>query len=90
MIGRLLTARHVADNLGLTTETVLAWVRNGNLPAFKLPNGAIRFREEDLDNWLAERATSKRKDVTQTADAARPTTLSSAMSPKPENGDRHG
>jgi excisionase family DNA binding protein len=85
MIGRLLTARHVADNLGLTTETILAWVRNGNLPAFKLPNGAIRFREEDLDQWLAERATPKRGDVTHTADAARPIRLTSTPSPTPQS-----
>jgi excisionase family DNA binding protein len=89
MIRRLLRARDVADELGLTTETILAWVRNGQLPAFRLPNGAIRFNQDDLDAWLAERATSKRRDVTQTADAARQPTLSSVSSPKPQNGDRH-
>jgi excisionase family DNA binding protein len=55
--GRLLTAREVAETLGLSTETILEWVRRGDLPAFKLGR-AIRFREDDLDQWLAERATS--------------------------------
>ncbi|HEY2657254.1 MAG TPA: helix-turn-helix domain-containing protein [Solirubrobacteraceae bacterium] len=55
--GQLLTARVVAERLGLCTETVLAWVRVGKLPAFKLPGGAIRFREDDLNAWLEERAT---------------------------------
>ena len=41
---RLLTAREVAERLGLTTETVLVWVRRGELPAFRLGR-AIRFRE---------------------------------------------
>jgi excisionase family DNA binding protein len=55
--GRLLTARDVANRLGLSTETVLSWVRRGELPAFKLGR-AIRFREADLDQWLQARATS--------------------------------
>ena len=55
MPGRLLTARQVADQLGLSTETVLAWVRAGKLPAFRLGR-AIRFRETDLDAWLSSRA----------------------------------
>jgi excisionase family DNA binding protein len=55
--GRLLTARHVAEHLGLTPETVLCWVRDGKLPAIRLPSGQIRFREADLDAWLEQRAT---------------------------------
>jgi excisionase family DNA binding protein len=54
--GSLLTARHVADQLGLTPETILCWVRQGKLPAFRLPSGQIRFRSEDLDSWLEQRA----------------------------------
>jgi excisionase family DNA binding protein len=54
---RLLTARHVAEHLGLTPETVLCWVRDGKLPAIRLPSGQIRFREADLDAWLEQRAT---------------------------------
>jgi excisionase family DNA binding protein len=51
-IGRLLTAREVAARLGVTAETVLRWTRRGELPAFKLPGGAIRFREGELNDWL--------------------------------------
>lgn len=65
MSGRLLTARIVAEQLGLTSETVLAWVRQGKLPAFRLPSGQIRFSEDQLDHWLAERCTQ--------ADHPRPT-----------------
>ena len=57
MTGRLLTAREVAGLLALTPETVLKWTRQGDLPAIRLPGGAIRFREADLDAWLAERVT---------------------------------
>ena len=53
----LLTARDVAELLGLSTETVLRWVRSGKLPAIRLPSGAIRFDADELDEWLAARAT---------------------------------
>ena len=53
----LLTACPVADLLGVSAETVLRWSRRGQLPAIRLPGGAIRFREDDLERWLAGRAT---------------------------------
>jgi excisionase family DNA binding protein len=51
----LLTARAVADLLGVSTETILRWSRCGSLPSFCLPGGAIRFRQDDLDAWLEGR-----------------------------------
>jgi excisionase family DNA binding protein len=59
---RLLTTRELAEFLGVIPETVLRWVRRGQLPAIKLPSGAIRFRESDVDAWLEARSTSKRAD----------------------------
>ncbi len=56
--GRLLTAREVGDLLGVSAETVLRWTRRGDLPALRLPSGALRYREPELDAWLAERATT--------------------------------
>lgn len=53
MSGPLRTAREVAGLLGVSTETVLRWTRRGDLPALRLPGGAIRYRETDLDQWLA-------------------------------------
>lgn len=53
----LLTARAVADLLGVNTETVLRWTRRGDLPAIRLPGGAIRFREPEIDKWIALRET---------------------------------
>ena len=51
----LMTARAVAEQLGVCTETVLRWTRAGNLPAFRLPGGALRYREDDLLRWLEDR-----------------------------------
>ena len=59
MTGRLMTARELADVLGVSTETVLRWTRRGELPAIRLPGGAIRYRQDDLDEWLDLRATSR-------------------------------
>jgi excisionase family DNA binding protein len=70
MSRRLLTSRVVAEQLGLCTETVLAWVRDGKLPAFRLPGGAIRFSEDELEAWLRERATLRRGVSTTTRDGA--------------------
>jgi excisionase family DNA binding protein len=57
---RLLTAREVANALSVSPETVLRWARRGELPAIRLPGGAIRFREDEFERWLEQRATSAR------------------------------
>jgi excisionase family DNA binding protein len=43
--------------LGVSTETVLRWTRRGDLPAIRLPGGAIRYQAQELDAWLAARHT---------------------------------
>jgi excisionase family DNA binding protein len=48
----LMTAREVADLLGVSPETILRWTRRGVLPAIRLPGGALRYREDDLHQWL--------------------------------------
>jgi excisionase family DNA binding protein len=58
MSGPLLTARAVAELLDVSAETVLRWTRRGELPAIRLPGGAIRYRGDELDAWLSLRATS--------------------------------
>lgn len=58
MTGRLLTAREVAEMLGVSTETVLRWTRRGLLPGLRLPGGALRYREAALDEWLTAKATA--------------------------------
>ena len=55
----LLTARQVADRLGVTPRTVLRWTRRGELPAIRLPGGALRYDQHDLDGWLEQRATPR-------------------------------
>lgn len=56
----LLTAREVADLLGVSAETILRWTRRGELPAIRLPGGALRYREDALDEWLIGHSTGER------------------------------
>lgn len=73
MNGPLLTAREVADMLGVNPETVLRWTRRGELAGLRLPGGALRYRQGDLDEWLALRATV-------------PATLPATLPATPEEG----
>ena len=78
MSERLLAAREVADRLGVTPRTVLRWTRRGDLPAVRLPGGALRYNEHQLDAWLTERATPRRGVLATTQDAAQARRLSFA------------
>jgi excisionase family DNA binding protein len=55
--GRL-TTREVAERLRLSPETVLRWARRGDFDGVveRLSSRAIRFREDELEAWLAARA----------------------------------
>ncbi len=57
----LLTAREVAELLGLSANTVLDWFEAGRLPGFRLggrKGGPVRFRlseiEVVLESWRVE------------------------------------
>lgn len=54
----LLTARHVAELCDVSPDTVLRWTRDGKVPALRLPSGQIRYRREQIDAWLNDRATA--------------------------------
>jgi excisionase family DNA binding protein len=56
VIERLITAREIAERLGVSVETVLRWRRSGKLPAgYRLASGVLRWREDELDRWLEGR-----------------------------------
>lgn len=72
MSARLLTARQVAEQLGVSTETVLRWVRSGKLAAFRLPGGALRFQPDTLDDWLSARSTGESSVISPATPKTRP------------------
>lgn len=52
----LLTVPEVIAELRVSSSTFYYWRQTGKGPrSFKLPNGAIRIRRVDLDDWLAGR-----------------------------------
>lgn len=54
---RLLTAREVADRLGMSAHWVLDKAEAGELPSFKLGR-AVRFDPTAIETWLAEQRRS--------------------------------
>jgi excisionase family DNA binding protein len=75
--GSLLTARQVAEQLGVSAETVLRWTRVGELRGIRLPGtarGRLRYRPEDVETWLEAHETTgpaDREALTTRADRAR-------------------
>ena len=51
--GRHLTIAQLCDELGVARSTFYDWRAKGASPrCIKLPNGEIRIRRTDLDQWL--------------------------------------
>lgn len=49
----LLTLTEVLDELDVKRSTFFRWKATGRAPkTIKYPNGSLRIRRRDLDNWL--------------------------------------
>lgn len=48
---RLVSLKEVNAHLGITRETVLSWVREKDLPAFKAGR-TWRFKLSEVDAWM--------------------------------------
>jgi excisionase family DNA binding protein len=70
---RLVTARELAEQLGVSTGALLRWTRAGQVPAVKLPSGAVRYVPDEIDAWLGEHSTAgdATRGVSATPDATR-------------------
>jgi len=55
---RLLTARDVAELLGLTPWTVYKWARTGRIPCIKFQRHT-RFKLADIERWEKQHTTGK-------------------------------
>lgn len=56
----LLTANELSGLLKISKDTVYRWVHEGYLPHLKI-GGAVRFKERDIEVWLAKRTNKGRK-----------------------------
>ena len=53
--GRHLTVADVCEELGITRSTFYDWrVKQKAPPCFRLPNGALRIKREDFNDWLSD------------------------------------
>ena len=53
---RLLTVEQVATITGLSVETLAQWrSQKRGIPYVKISRNCVRYRQSDLDGWLAER-----------------------------------
>jgi predicted DNA-binding transcriptional regulator AlpA len=52
----LLRAEDVAEVTGLSVETLAQWrSQRRGIPYVKISRNCVRYRQSDLDSWLAER-----------------------------------
>jgi excisionase family DNA binding protein len=79
---RLLTARELAETLGVTPKTVLRWTDARGLPGYRIGR-ALRYREADVEAWLQAhaRADGATEEEPPTTDAARQAQLSQPPTP---------
>jgi excisionase family DNA binding protein len=54
--GELLTTGHLARALGVTINTVKAWIRAGRLEAIRLPSGHHRIPRRELERLRGRRS----------------------------------
>jgi excisionase family DNA binding protein len=76
LTGRLLTARELAEYLGVSADTVLDWFEGGKLPGFRLggrKGGPVRFRLEEIEatlqGWHVNGPSTGGESVTQPLEA---------------------
>jgi excisionase family DNA binding protein len=60
---RLLTPEEVAQITGLSVETLAQWrSQRRGIPFVKISRNCVRYRQCDLDAWLAERIVRVEQD----------------------------
>ncbi len=58
----LLTKRQAANRLGVSSRTVEKWQQEGKLSFIKISATCVRFREEDIERFIAERLVRSTSD----------------------------
>lgn len=60
---RFLSAVEVADFVGVSPKTVTRWAREGKGPRPYYINGATRFDEADVIDWIKAQQSEQRKET---------------------------
>lgn len=82
-MSRLLTARELAAQLGVSVGALRRWTRAGEVPAVKLPSGAVRYIPDEIERWLESRAMADdaTEEVSPASNVVRRGEVSSLLSP---------
>ncbi len=60
---QFLSLHEVAGMIGVTGNTILAWASKGEIPRplkfGRSRNGILRWRRDEIDNWLADLASTR-------------------------------
>jgi excisionase family DNA binding protein len=60
---KLLTAEEVAEQTGLSVETLAQWrSQRRGIPFVKISRNCVRYRQCDLDDWVSERIVPTSQD----------------------------
>ena len=51
-LGGILNVSDVAQLFGCSPKTVRSWVKDGQIPHFRLPGGHLRFRRAQIEQWI--------------------------------------
>lgn len=65
----LLDETQVAEHCRVSLSSVRRWRYRGEGPPYFRLNGLIRYRGEELENWLESKAESANKEVIDNDDA---------------------
>ena len=60
MADRLLTLQQVADQLQIPAATLYYWRSTGDGPKSLRVGRYVRYRQDDLDAWIADRSGTER------------------------------
>jgi excisionase family DNA binding protein len=57
-----LSPSEAADRLGVHAHTLKRWARDGKIRGFRTPGGHWRFRQADLDEFVASRVREPERE----------------------------
>lgn len=52
----LLNTKDLSKKLGISYQGILKWVRDGKIPHVRLGSHTIRYNEEVINKWIAEKS----------------------------------
>lgn len=60
---KLLTAKEVAEQTGLSMETLAQWrSQERGIPFVKISRNCVRYQQSDLEKWIQERIVRPAQD----------------------------